>query len=89
MFPLTAYFEAAMELAHYEKLEDGSYAGEVAKLPGVVAFAATLKECERQLRSTVEDWVLVGLKMGHPLPRLAGIDLNKRHHGRVASAAKA
>ncbi|HRJ47932.1 MAG TPA: type II toxin-antitoxin system HicB family antitoxin [Opitutaceae bacterium] len=78
-----------MELAHYEKLEDGSYAGEVAKLPGVAAFGSTLKECERQLRSVVEDWVLVGLKMGHPLPKLAGIDLNKRRHGRLASAAKA
>lgn len=89
MFPLTAYFEAAMELAHYEKLDDGTYAGEVTKLPGVAAFGGNLKECERQLRSVVEDWVLVGLKMGHPLPKLAGIDLNKRRHGRVASTAKA
>ena len=89
MFPLTAYFEAAMELADYEKLEDGGYAGEIAKLPGVVAFGGSLRECERELRSTVEDWVLVGLRLGHPLPKLAGIDLNKRRHGRVASAQKA
>ncbi len=68
MFPLTAYFEAAMELATYEKLEDGTYAGEVTKLPGVVAFGGTLRECKRELRGTVEDWVLVGLKLGHPLP---------------------
>ena len=89
MFPLTAYFEAAMELASYDKLEDGSYAGEIPKLPGVVAFGGTLRECERELRSTVEDWVLVGLRLGHPLPKLAGIDLNKRRHGRMASAQKA
>ena len=89
MFPLTAYFEAAMELAHYDKLADGTYAGEVPKLAGVVAFGGTLKECERELRSTVEDWVLVGLRLGHPLPKLAGIDLNKRRHGRMASAQKA
>jgi predicted RNase H-like HicB family nuclease len=89
MFPLTPCFEAAMEFAAYEKLEDGSYAGEIPKLPGVVAFGGTLRECERELRSTVEDWVLVGLKLGHPLPKLAGIDLNKRRHGRVASAQKA
>ena len=86
MFPLTAYFEAAMELARYEKVEDGSYAGEIPKLPGVVSFGGTLRECERELRSTVEDWVLVGLRIGHRLPQLAGIDLNKRHHGRVAAA---
>jgi predicted RNase H-like HicB family nuclease len=89
VFPLTAYFEAAMELARYEKLDDGTYSGEVPKLPGVVAFGGTLKECERELRSTLEDWVLVGLRLGHPLPKLAGIDLNKRRHGRTASSQKA
>jgi predicted RNase H-like HicB family nuclease len=72
MFPLTAYFEAAMELARYEKLEDGTCAGEIPKLPGVISFGATLRECEQELRSTVEDWVLVGLRLGHRLPKLAG-----------------
>ncbi|MGH7944632.1 MAG: type II toxin-antitoxin system HicB family antitoxin [Opitutaceae bacterium] len=89
MFPLTAYFEAAMELAIDDKLEDGSFTGEIPKLPGVVAFGGTLRECERELRSTVEDWVLVGLRLGHPLPKLAGIDLNRRRHGRLAPAQKA
>lgn len=89
MFPLTAYFEAAMELAHYDKLADGTYSGEVPKLAGVIAFGASLKECERELRSTVEDWVLVGLRLGHPLPKLAGINLNKPRRGRLASTQKA
>jgi hypothetical protein len=44
--------------------------------PGVVAFGTTLRECEDVLRATLEDWILVGLKLGHPLPVLAGIDLN-------------
>ena len=44
--------------------------------PGVVAFGPTLRECEDTLRATLEDWILVGLKLGHPLPVLAGIDLN-------------
>ena len=88
-FPLTAYLEAAMELARYDKLEDGSFAGEIPKLPGVIAFGGTLKECERVLRSTLEDWVLVGLRLGHALPKLAGIDLNTRGHARLASHQKA
>ncbi len=87
-FPLTAYFEAAMELASYDKLDDGTFGGEIPKLAGVVAFGATLKECERELRSTLEDWVLVGIRLGHSLPKLAGIDLNKRGHGRVARPQK-
>ncbi len=42
MFPLTAYIEAALELARYDKLGDGTFAGEIPKLPGVVAFGRTL-----------------------------------------------
>ena len=71
-FPLTAYIEAALELARYDKLEDGSYAGEVSKLKGVAAFGKSLRECENELRSTLEDWILVGLRLGHKLPVLAG-----------------
>jgi predicted RNase H-like HicB family nuclease len=74
-----------MESARYDKLEDGSFSGEVPKMPGVVAFGKTLQQCQQELRSTVEDWILVGLRLGHTLPRLAGIDLNQRSHGRVAS----
>ena len=78
-FPLSAYLEAALEMASYEKLDDGTYAGEIRKLKGVAAFGKTLKECERELRSTLEDWLLVGLRLGHKMPKLAGIDLNARH----------
>jgi predicted RNase H-like HicB family nuclease len=88
-FPLTAYIEAAMDLARYDKLEDGSFAGEIPRLKGVIAFGFTLSDCERDLRSTLEDWILVGLKLGHRLPVLAGVDLNKKIHGRLATAQKA
>ena len=43
----------------------------------MIAFGATLRECEDELRSTWEDRVLVGLKLKHPLPVIAGIDINK------------
>ena len=85
LFPLSAYIEAALELARYDKLEDGSFAGESPKLKGVAAFGRSLRECENELRSTLEDWILVGLKLGHRLPVLAGIDLNKVQHGRLAT----
>jgi predicted RNase H-like HicB family nuclease len=88
-FSLTAYIEAALELAQYDKLEDGSFAGEIPKLPGVIAFGKTLRGCENELRSTLEDWILVGLRLGHALPKLAGIDLNQRGHGRMATHQKA
>jgi predicted RNase H-like HicB family nuclease len=85
-FPLTAYIEAALELARYDKLEDGSFAGEIPKLKGVVAFGSSLRGCERELRSTLEDWILVGLRLGHKLPVLGGIDLNKVPNGQMAAS---
>lgn len=84
-FPLTAYIEAALELARYDKLEDGSFAGEIPKLKGVVAFGRSFRVCENELRSTLEDWILVGLRLGHKLPVLGGIDLNKIPNGRMAT----
>jgi len=83
-FPLTAYIEAALEMACYDKLEDGSFSGEIPKLKGVIAFGKSLRECEQGLRSTLEDWILVGLRLGHKLPVIAGIDLNKVKNGRLA-----
>jgi len=83
LFPLTAYIEAGMELARYDKLEDDSFAGEIPDLEGVIAFGKTLKECQTELRSTLEDWTLVGFHLGHRLPVIAGIDLNKPPHVHV------
>jgi predicted RNase H-like HicB family nuclease len=76
--PLTAYIEAAMEMATYDKLEDGSFAGEIPKFPGVVAFAKTLRACERELRETLEDWLLVGLRLGYKPPRINGDKAGRR-----------
>jgi predicted RNase H-like HicB family nuclease len=60
-----------MEQALCDKLEDASFSARIPPCPGVIAFAASLKECEEQLRSTLEDWILVGLKLHHNLPRIA------------------
>jgi predicted RNase H-like HicB family nuclease len=76
-FILTDYVEQALALAVCEELEDGTFAGHITPCKGVLAFGATLPECRDELRSTLEDWILLGLKLGHPLPILAGIDLNQ------------
>lgn len=76
-FILTGYVEQAMAHAVYDKLEDVTYSGRIPPCKGVVAFGSTLRECEDELHSTLEDWILVGLKLGHPLPVIASINLNK------------
>lgn len=75
-FILSAYLDEALRSATFEKLGGDSYGGRIPPCPGVVAFGPTLRECEAELRSTLEDWILVGLKLGHHLPVVAGVDLN-------------
>ncbi len=75
-YVLSEYINSALDGAQYDKLEDGSYSGSISICPGVIAFADTLRDCERELRSVLEDWLLVGLKLGHVLPIIGGIDLS-------------
>ena len=83
---LTGYIECALSRAEYDKLEDGTFSGRIPGCKGVIAFGTTLRECENTLQSTLEDWIFVGLKLGHNLPVIEGFDLNKEPtHESVAS----
>lgn len=76
-FILSDYVDRAIAKAIYDKLEDGTFTGRIPVCKGVIAFASTLRECEDELRSTLEDWILLALKLGHSLPVIDSIDLNK------------
>ena len=76
-YVLSEYVELAMSQALFDKLEDNTFSGCIPSCPGVLSFAQTLKGCEEELRSTLEDWVLVGLKLRHRMPVIGNIDLNK------------
>jgi predicted RNase H-like HicB family nuclease len=72
---LTSYIRAAMRLAKYEILEDQTYYGEIPDFQGVWANADSLEACREELQSVLEDWLIIGLRMGHTLPIVAGINL--------------
>ena len=76
-FILTDYVEASLSLAKYEELDDSTFCGRIPDCPGVIAFGPNLKVCRLEVQSVLEDWILVGLKLGHTLPVIAGIDLNQ------------
>ena len=80
---LTGYIKSALSNAEYDKLEDGAYSGRIPQCKGVIAFGNTLMECEEELQSTLEDWILVGLKLKHPLPVLNEYDLNDDKRNRI------
>ncbi len=73
---LTAYIQAAMRHAQYEILEDGSYYGEIPGFPGVYANAADLESCREELQEVLEGWIVLGLRLGHSLPAVDGIQLD-------------
>jgi predicted RNase H-like HicB family nuclease len=71
---LTDYVDGAMAQAAYDKLEDGSFVGRIPVCTGVIAFAQTLRECEEELRSVLEEWILLGIKLGHSLPIIGRLE---------------
>ncbi|MGR3293071.1 MAG: type II toxin-antitoxin system HicB family antitoxin [Candidatus Scalindua sp.] len=75
---LTQYINKAMGNAVYDKLEDNSFSGKIPKCPGVIAFGETLYQCQQELRSSLEGWLIVKIRHGDKLPVLGRINLNKK-----------
>jgi predicted RNase H-like HicB family nuclease len=53
---------------------EGIY-GAIEGLQGVWAQADSLEACREELREVLEEWIVLGLKMGHSLPAIDGIAL--------------
>ena len=73
---LIEYIDKAMSMAVYDKLEDGSFSGKIPKCPGVIAFGSTLYQCEQELKSSLEGWLIVKIRYGDKLPVIGRINLN-------------
>ena len=65
-----------MERAKFEELEDGTVAGEVPGLQGVLANAPTEAECRDQLPEVIEEWVLVRVARGLDIPAIDGVTVS-------------
>lgn len=72
---LSEYMDHAMSHARYERLEDGTYFGDIPGFPGLWASGETQPECARELRETLEDWVLVNVADHTPLPSVDGLTI--------------
>jgi len=75
---LIEYINKAMSKAVYDKLEDDTFSGKIPQCPGVVAFGETLYQCQQELKSSLEGWLIVKIRHGDKLPVMGKIDLNKR-----------
>ena len=72
---LTDYIRAAMKVAKYEALEDGTFYGEIPGFDGVLACTETREECSLELERVLEDWILLGVSLQHEMPVVEGIHL--------------
>jgi predicted RNase H-like HicB family nuclease len=73
---ITQYIAKAMQKATYELMEDGTIYGEIPDCKGVWSQANTLETCREDLQEALEGWIVLGLRLGHPLPVIDGVELN-------------
>ena len=68
---LIQYIQAALENARYEIIDDEEpYYGEVPGLDGVWSNGNTLEECRQNLEEVIDEWVIVRLAKGVPIPQI-------------------
>ena len=71
---ITEYIEAALAKVTYEIIQDEEpYYGEIPGLQGVWASGKTLEECRCNLAEAIEDWVLLSIAKGLPIPALGEV----------------
>jgi predicted RNase H-like HicB family nuclease len=76
---LSDFINAAMRQAGYEMLSDGSYYGEISGFQGVWANARSLDACRKVLQEVLENWIVLGVRLGHTLPIVDSLDLNAKN----------
>jgi predicted RNase H-like HicB family nuclease len=72
---LNDYMDHAMQRARYELLEDGTYFGDIPGFDGLWAAGLTQPECARELRETLEEWILLNIADHTLLPTVDGLSL--------------
>ncbi len=75
---ITRYINQALRRARYRQVDGGLFCATVPGLRGVIATGTTLEACRDQLAEVTEEWVLVRVARGLPVPRLGGVAVEIR-----------
>jgi predicted RNase H-like HicB family nuclease len=62
--------------AQFETMEDGRIYARISSCEGLWADGDTLPLAQEQLRSVLDDWILIKARHGDPFPAIAGYDNN-------------
>jgi predicted RNase H-like HicB family nuclease len=77
MFSLEQYIEAALQLAEYERDEDGGIIARVPDAAGFFSQGDTFEEARENLRDAIEGNVLLALQRGYPIPVIKGVTIEE------------
>lgn len=69
------YIQRAVKKARYKALEDGSWFAEIPDFEGVWANAGSIEECREELIDVLEEWLILKLRDGDPIPSLEGLTI--------------
>ena len=67
---LSEFISKQLKRATYEKLDDGTYFGEIPSLRGVWGNTKSLEACRHELQAALEDWLLFKVRDGDAIPGL-------------------
>ncbi len=74
---VSQYVDKALRRARYVQ-EDGTFIATVPGLRGVIATDSTLEACRDRLAEVIEEWILVRVARGLPIPVLGGVRVEVR-----------
>ena len=72
---IQAYLNAALKISHYKQLDDGTWFADIPGFQGVWANALTVEECRRELLEVLEEWLILKIHDGDPIPVVDGLEI--------------
>jgi predicted RNase H-like HicB family nuclease len=75
---LYEYIQKALKKAQYKVLDNGTWFAEIPAFEGVWANAKTVEECRQELQEVLEEWLLLKIRDGDPIPKIEGVEIKIR-----------
>ena len=72
---LLNYCEKVLQKTQYKKLEDKTWFAEIEGFEGVWGNGLTVEECRQDLLEVREEWIILKLQDGDPLPVIDGMEI--------------
>jgi predicted RNase H-like HicB family nuclease len=86
VFSLIRYVEKALEMAEYNRDENGAVIGRVPGASGFFAQGGSFEEARENLREVIEGNILLALQLDLPIPRIRGVVIKEVERGKAHAA---